>query len=258
LPGNTALQRPVSRVTARKRSRHGLRHTARGSARALGGRKRTMKPTLTLEALKTEARAFAEAESAHREPSLYGVTDGKAVGTYFEHKFRTRLHGKYEFAEGSSAKGIDFPDLDVDMKVTSIKQPQSSCPYKSARQKIYGLGYSVLVFVYDKTDDPASSTGNLNVLHVIFVEKERTADFQTTTGLRKILENQGNKDDLLAFMQERMLPVEEIEASAIADELLEKPPEIGYLTISNALQWRLQYRRVIETAGSVPGVLRLK
>src|SRR3972149_10941361 len=91
-------------------------------------------------------------------------------------------------------------------------EPQSSCPYKSARQKIFGLGYSVLVFVYDKTDDPGSSTGNLDVQHVIFVEKERTADFQTTTGIRKILDNQGNKDDLLAFMQERMLPVEEIEA----------------------------------------------
>jgi hypothetical protein len=40
----------------------------------------SMKPKLTLEALKTEARTFAELESTHQEPSLYGVTDGKAVG----------------------------------------------------------------------------------------------------------------------------------------------------------------------------------
>jgi len=33
---------------------------------------------------------------------------------------------------------------------------------------------------------------------------------------------------------------------------------IGYLTISNALQWRLQYSRVIEQAGKVEGVLRLE
>ena len=39
---------------------------------------------LTVEALCTEARRFAEIESAHAEPSLYGVTDGKAVGTYLE------------------------------------------------------------------------------------------------------------------------------------------------------------------------------
>lgn len=217
-----------------------------------------MKPKLTLDDLKIEARAFAERESAHHEPSLFGVTDGKAVGTYFEHKFREHLRAKFAFEEGSSAKGSDFPELDADMKVTSIKQPQSSCPYKSARQKIYGLGYSVLVFVYDKTDDPSTSTGNLNILHVIFVEKERTADFQTTTGLRSILENNGNKDDLLAFMEERRLPVDEVAASNLADEVLTNPPEVGYLTISNALQWRLQYGRVIEEAGSVPGVLRLK
>ena len=27
-------------------------------------------------------------------------------------------------------------------------------------------------------------------------------------------------------------------------------PRLGYLTISNALQWRLQYSRVIEQAGA--------
>ena len=216
------------------------------------------KPKLTVDTLKAEAGAFAAAESAHREPTLFGVTDGKAIGTYFEHKFRGRLRKRFDFAEGSSAKGIDFPDLGVDMKVTSIRQPQSSCPYESAGQKIFGLGYSIVVFAYDKTDDPAAQTGQLNVRHAIFIEKEQTADFQTTTGIRKILENQGNKDDLLAFLQERMLPVDEIEAAKIADDLLQTPPKIGYLTISNALQWRLQYRRVLDSADAVPGIIRLK
>ena len=217
-----------------------------------------MKTKLTVTALKAEAQTFAEIESSHHEPTLFGVTDGKAVGTYLEHKFREHLQAQFDFQEGSSAKGIDFPTINVDMKVTSIRQPQSSCPYKSARQKIFGLGYSILVFVYEKTDDPATSTGHLDVLHVIYVEKECTADFQTTTGIRRILDNEGNKDDLLAFMEERMLPVEEIEAERIADELLRVPPRVGYLTISNALQWRLQYRRVIDNAGTVQGVIRLK
>ena len=52
--------------------------------------------------------------------------------------------------------GIDAPELDVDIKVTSIKQPQSSCPFKSARPKRYGLGYNLLVFVYEKSDDHAN------------------------------------------------------------------------------------------------------
>jgi len=217
-----------------------------------------MKSKLTLKALKSEAAKFGKLESEHQEPSLYGVTDGKAVGTYLEHKFRQHLNTKYRFQEGSSAKGIDFPELRVDMKVTSVKQPQSSCPYSSARQKIYGLGYSVLVFVYEKTDNQQSSTSTLSVEHIVFVKNDRTADFQTTVGLKKILDLDANKDDIIAFMQERMLPVDNIQASLLAEEIIANPPKIGYLTISNALQWRLQYRRVIEEAGSVSGVQRLK
>ena len=214
-------------------------------------------PQLTIPALKREARAFAEAESVHDEPSLYGVTDGKAVGTYFEHKFRSHLRASYDFQQGSSAKGIDFPQLLVDMKVTSIRQPQSSCPYESARQKIFGLGYSLLVFAYEKRDDDAKAAGRLEIRHLVFVEADRTADFQTTTGIADILQRDGNKDDLVAFMAERMLPVDEIEAANIADDILKSPPTVGYLTISNALQWRLQYRRVIEKADTVSGVARL-
>ena len=95
---------------------------------------------LTVESLCFEASIFSAIESSHPEPLLYGVTDGKAVGTYLEHKFRLYLKNKYDFVEGNSASGIDFPDLLIDIKVTSIKQPQSSCPFKSARQKIFGLG----------------------------------------------------------------------------------------------------------------------
>lgn len=217
-----------------------------------------MKRKLTIQLLCKEADRFAESESAHSEPELFGVTDGKAVGTYFEHKFQKYLRTEYEYVEGSSARGIDFPGLGVDMKVTSIKQPQSSCPFKSARQKIWGLGYSLLIFVYEKTDDLKTRSGRLNVLHTVLVEEERTADYQTTTGILKILENDGNEDDLLAFMQERMLPVGDIEASEIAQQLLQKPPTVGYLTISNALQWRLQYRRVIQKAGEVKGIVRVR
>jgi len=185
---------------------------------------------------------------------MYGVTDGKAVGTYLEHKFQAYLRTKYRYLVGSSAKGIDFPQLEVDIKVTSIHQPQSSRPYKSARQKVYGLGYNLLVFVYQKTDDESTRTARLNILHTIFVDRTRTADFQTTTGLLRILGNAANIDDILAFFGERMLPLDDIQAQTLAEEVLAYPPVIGYLTISNALQWRLQYSRVIQQAGSVPGV----
>jgi hypothetical protein len=212
---------------------------------------------LTVQLLKTEAKTFADRESGHKEKALFGVTDGKAVGTYLEHKFQEALQKKYEYARGSSAKGIDFPQLEVDIKVTSIRQPQSSCPFKSARQKIYGLGYSLLVFVYDKKDERKTRTATLDIKHVIFIDSNQTGDFQTTTGILKILDNNGNTDDLIAFMTDRFLPVDEIQAAELAKEILKERPKVGYLTISNALQWRLQYARVIEQAGQVPGVQRI-
>jgi hypothetical protein len=217
-----------------------------------------MKPTLSIEQLRVEAAQFAEIESIYDEPTLYGVTDGKAVGTYLEHKFTAYLAENYHYQPGNSASGIDLPDLEVDIKVTSIKQPQSSCPFKSATQKVFGLGYHLLVFVYDKYDDPNNKTGRLNMQHTVFIDKSRTADFQTTRGILDILNRDGNKDDILAFLEDRNLPVDEIGANQLADRILESPPHQGYLTISNALQWRLQYGRVIQQAGNVSGIIRVR
>ncbi|BAE75395.1 putative type II restriction enzyme [Sodalis glossinidius str. 'morsitans'] len=205
---------------------------------------------LILEHLWAETANFTAVESMYDEPALFGVTDGKAVSTYFEHKFTFHLMERYRFGAGNSANGIDLLSLNVDIKVTSIRQPQSSCPDKSALQKIYGLGYHLIVFVYEKTDDPDARTGRLNMLHTIFVDKHRTADFQMTRGLRQIIENDGNADDIVAFIQDKNLPVDEIEARNIVEAVLHEPPLQGYLTISNALQWRarLSHRRAPWTA----------
>ena len=217
-----------------------------------------MKPELTLKNLCSEAANFAELESSYAEPALFGVTDGKTIGTYLEHKFTAYLLEKYRYAEGNSALGIDLPGLEVDIKVTSIKQPQSSCPFRSATQKAFGLGYHLLIFVYEKQDDPQTQSGRLNMMHTIFVEKSRTADFQTSKGLIDILARDGNKDDIVAFIFERNLPVDDIGANLLAERILETPPLQGYLTVSNALQWRLQYSRVIQKAGTVSGVLKVR
>ena len=212
---------------------------------------------LSIDLLLKEASTFSVAESAHAEPSLYGVSDGKAVGTYLEHKFVAHLMDRYSFANGNSAKGIDIPSVNVDIKVTSIKQPQSSSPYKSARQKIFGLGYHLIIFVYDKKDVEKTRTACLDINHTIFVDKSRTADYQMTRGLIEILDRDGNEDDIVAFLQDKNLPVDDMEAHAIAEHVLRERPEQGYLTISNALQWRLQYARAIAKAGEVGGLVRV-
>jgi len=213
---------------------------------------------LSVSVLKAAATDFLNEVSESAIPHLFGVTDGKAVGTHVEHEFHKYLSERHEYNAGSSASGIDFPELGVDLKVTSLRQPQSSCPFRDANQKVYGLGYHLLVFVYEKTDDQQTKSARLNFRHAIFVSAARTADYQTTQGIRDILGRNGNRDDVIAFLEERNLPLEEIGKNALADEIMRRPPDVGFLTISNALQWRLQYGRVIAVAGVEDGVEKLR
>lgn len=216
----------------------------------------TIKEKLTIEKLIEEAQVFCVLESTYKHSELYGVTDGKAVGTLIEQKFQKHLNEKYEVTVGSSARGIDLPseDIKTDIKVTSIKQPQSSCPFRDAKQKIFGLGYNLLVFVYDKTDDPETQTANLNFVSCSFVYKERTADYTTTFRLREMVNDGANEADIIAYLQDKNIPADEITLSKIAEQILESPPEQGYLTISNALQWRLQYQRIVALIDDIPGI----
>ena len=213
-----------------------------------------MKPALTINKLIQAARHFCETESGENHVELIGITDGKAVGTYVEHRFQRFLQSQYSVEVGNSAKGIDLPgaDIQTDIKVTSITQPQSSCPFKNARQKIFGLGYSLLVFVYDKHDMDNICT--LRFTHCTFIAKERTGDFTITKRLREMVGDGANKEDIIGLLQDRSVPGDEIVYNDLADEILAHPPKQGYLTISNALQWRLQYTRVIALDNRVEGV----
>jgi len=210
--------------------------------------------TLSLAILKTAAKEFVAGLSNVPIPELYGVDNGKTVGTYVEHAFNAYLKKRYDYAPGSSAKGIDFPELEVDLKVTSIEKPQSSCPFRDASQKVYGLGYNLIVLVYDKSDDPETSTAKLDFRSAVFVNRKQTADHQTTYGILEILRRDGNKDDMVAFLEERNLPLDEIGRATLADRILTEPPEQGYLTISPANQWRLAYGRIVAVAGKKDGV----
>lgn len=218
-----------------------------------------MKQKLTTEALIKEAKSFCERESRFDNKELFGVTDGKAVGTFIEHKFTEHLKENYDVLIGSSANGIDMPssDINTDIKVTSIEQPQSSCPFKNARQKIYGLGYNLLLFVYDKTDTPSEKVARLNFVSSSFIHKHRTADFQITKTIRQMLDNNANSEDIIAYLTDRNLPADEITMSNLAEEILRNKPEQGYLTISNALQWRLQYGRIVKLTESIEGIIRI-
>lgn len=167
---------------------------------------------LDTQILIKEAENFSVIISAQNHVSLIGVTDGKKVGTYVEHLFQDYLKKKYTMTVGSSAYGIDLPSVNTDIKTTSHVQPQSSCPFKSARQKITAL-------------------------------------------LRQMLSVNANKEDIIGLLYDKNVPGDDIVYNDLADEILANPPEQGYLTISNALQWRLQYKRVIELNNEVGGIV---
>jgi len=211
---------------------------------------------LTLQAFLASATVFAADLSGKSLPDLYGTTDGKAVGTKVEAMFKEYLKERFDLTVGNTASGLDLPSINTDLKVTSARQPQSSCPFSDATQKVYGLGYNLMVFVYIKSDDHDTRAAYLDIQHVIFIDKTRTGDFTLTRQVREIIarsksEAQGLDaivDDLDALLEDKNIPLDEVSRRQLASRLVDEQPELGVLTISNALQWRLQYSHAISMA----------
>ena len=65
-----------------------------------------MKQALTIELLKQAAKEFCKTESIVNNKALFGVTDGKKVGTYIEHKFQEFLSSNVAFADFFGRKKI--------------------------------------------------------------------------------------------------------------------------------------------------------
>ena len=210
---------------------------------------------LTIPNLLEAAKDFCRLESGRMREELFSITDGKAIGTFVEHLFQAFLAKRYKMTVGNAAAGLDLPSINTDIKVTSHKHPQSSCPYEDSKQKVYGLGYNLIVFVYDKQDDHTRQVSTLDFMNCTFIEASRTGDWQTTTGLRRIIENNGNADDIFAFLSDHHIPADEVTLMQMAERILANPPAIGYLTISNAMQWRLRYGRIVALKEQVEGII---
>ena len=210
---------------------------------------------LTNEGLKEVAKDFADEISSHTIDELVGVSDGKHIGTYLEHAFKDYLKQRFVSKNwGNSAKGVDLPEINTDIKFTSIQQPQSSLPFRDASQKIFGLGYNLIVFVYDKNDNRQP---NILFKNISFVDKTKTADFTITKLLRQTLDIGGNDDDLYSVLADRNIPGDDITYNNIIKRIREQGVTQGYITITNALQWRASYKRIVAISGTVAGVDKL-
>lgn len=213
-------------------------------------------PQLTIAAMIEEARIFGEYQSSISHPSILGKSDGKAVGTYIEHLFQNHLQSKYQVNMGNSARGIDIPDINIntDIKVTSKRQPQSSSPYKSPRQKIFGLGHNLLIFVYDKQDLMGES--RIIFENITFVPEDRTGDFTLTKNINELKASGiATVETIEELLKTIKLPVVGLTTEELAEEILVREVKQGYITISNALQWRLQYSRPTTLKNTVRGIV---
>ena len=198
---------------------------------------------LTIESLVEEAELFCDMKNFEKHPQLTGISDGKAIGTYIEQEFKDYLSERYSFNQGSCAHGIDFPDEDIntDIKVTSSKKPQNSCPFTDIRQKIYGLGYNILLFIYDSNIEDYT---DLKFESCTFIKASETGDYNLTKNLIKMVENKWDADRITEYLIKCKMPGNYNSLNELAHEIIENPPRQGYLTISNALQWRLKYSHV--------------
>jgi len=207
------------------------------------------KPKLTKKALQKESHAFAARISNIWETWIYNNARSKRLGTFIEDQLELFLREGYEFTKGSSSKGIDFPELLVDVKTTDHRQPQSSAPFSSIREKIFGLGYAVLIFVYRIRKDHEQRKGRLEITGTTFIDAGDTGD---TTLTAKLIDAKafGQKEVCRVICQEiKRLRIDKKMIShawirGLITEVCDNEIMRGRLTISPALQWRVQYGKI--------------
>ncbi len=66
-----------------------------------------------------------------------------------------------------------------------------------------------------------------------------------------------NLEDIISCLTDRNIPADEITLQNIGTKILNNPSKQGYLTISNALQWRLQYGRIVNLTEKVSGITKI-
>ena len=72
-----------------------------------------------------------------------------------------------------------------------------------------------------------------------------------------MIDDGANEEDIIAYLNDKNIPADNITLTQIAKQILETKPNLGYLTMSNALQWRLQYGRVVALSEEVDGITKI-
>ena len=94
---------------------------------------------------------------------------------------------------------------------------------------------------------------------MVYIDQAQTSDYALTGQIRAIVERLsdgpfGGREsviqDLDALLKDKNIPLDGGSRRQLAERLVDDVSEQGVLTISNSLQWRLQYSRAISTAAA--------
>jgi len=114
-------------------------------------------------------------------------TDGKSLGTYIEKLLKAEMSRLLGIPLiGSSASGVDIPELDLNTKATSDRQPQSSEPFDSAYDRVLGAKFDIVVCIYNGRELLESSCP-LRILSAEYLKKTEVADAKLC-GTAKLLQ----------------------------------------------------------------------
>jgi len=135
------------------------------------------------------------------EADAFEVSDPKTIGTFIE-KLLTVLFSikKGCVFSGSSAKGVDLPELNLGIKATSDRQPQSSENFKNAYERIFGIGNALLVFIYNGTAYASEAEANLRCVQHYLLSETNAADKDlcaSAQGVRELYREKIIGEDLL-------------------------------------------------------------
>jgi len=113
-----------------------------------------------------------------RETKLPAKTDGKSLGTCIEKLLKAEISRRLGIElTGSAAAGVDVPELSLNTKATSDKQPQSSEPFDSPYERVLGAKYDILACIYNGIEFfGAQRNMPLRITAAMYYERSQVAD----------------------------------------------------------------------------------
>lgn len=175
------------------------------------------------------------------------ISGSKGIGTYFEEELRDWFEENHGFvSEGSVGIYVDLPVFNVDVRATSNSQPQSSSKAVDPGERLVGVDYNILLFVYDR--EKVGDGSHFEIVSCVYIPKENAADHRITEDVSKLAKEYGNDELSEAEFREQLEDMTGTSFGEISDEIFDRikknPPEKGVITISPAIQWRFRYSKM--------------